>query len=48
MAISTTFLSNTSLLSVFGYANPNGIFLSRNAADVSPNENALVFAPHQG
>ena len=48
MAITSTILSGTSLLSVFGDANPNGIFLSRNAADVSANENALVFAPHPG
>ena len=48
MAITSTFLSGASLLSVFGDANPNGIFLSRNAADVLPNGNALVFAPHQG
>ena len=48
MAITSTFLSGARLLSVFGDANLNGIFLSRNTVDVSPNENALVFAPHQG
>src|SRR5919112_1217590 len=32
MAITSTFVSGASLLSVFGDINPNGIFVSRNAA----------------